>query len=43
MDDEVPECGDSHVSSCHELSLESTFKRRKDLDKHSVYTHFPKD
>ena len=25
------------------LSLEPTFKRREDLCKHSVYTHFPKD
>ena len=43
VDDEVPERGDSHASSCHEVSLEPTFKRREDLGKHSVYTHFPKD
>ena len=41
--DEVPERGDSHASSSHEVSLEPTFKRREDLSKHSVYTHFPKD
>ena len=27
----------------HEVSLEPAFKRREDLCKHSVYTHFPKD
>ena len=43
MDDEVPERRDSHASSSHEVSLEPTFKRREDLDKHSVYIHFPKD
>ena len=26
-----------------EASLEPMFKRREDLGKHSVYTHFPKD
>ena len=41
MDDEIPEHGDSHASSSHEVSLEPTFKRREDLSKHSVYTHFP--
>ena len=35
--------GDSHASSSHEVSLEPTFKRREDLGKHSVKTHFPKD
>ena len=40
--DEVPEHGDSHASSSHEASLEPTTKRREDLGKHSVYTHFPK-
>ena len=35
--------GDSHASSSHEVSLEPTFKRREDLGKHSVCTHFPKD
>ena len=43
VDDEVPERRDSHASSSHEVSLEPTFKRREDLGKHSVYTHFPKD
>ena len=39
--DEVPDRGDSHASSSHELSLEPTFKRREDLGKHSVHTDFP--
>ena len=43
VDDEFPEHGDSHASSSHEASLEPTFKRREDLGKHSVFTHFPKD
>ena len=43
MDDEIPEHGDSHASSSHDGSLEPTLKRREDLGKHSVYTHFPKD
>ena len=43
MDDEVPERRDSHASSSHEVSLEPTSKRREDLGKHSVFTHFPKD
>ena len=43
VDDEVPERGDSHASFSHEVSLEPTSKRREDLGKHSVYTHFPKD
>ena len=43
VDDEIPEHGDSHASSSHEVSLEPTFKRREDLGKHSVYTHIPKD
>ena len=42
MDDRVPEHRDSHASSSHEVSLEPTTKRREDLGKHSVYTHFPK-
>ena len=42
MDDEIPVHGDSHASSSHEVSLEPIFKRREDLGKHSVYTHFPK-
>ena len=41
VDDEIPVHGDSHASSSHEASLEPTFKRREDLGKHSVYTHFP--
>ena len=43
LDDEIPEYGDSHACSSHEPSLQPTFKRREDLGKHSVYTHFPKD
>ena len=42
MDDENPEHRDSHASSSHEASLGPTFKRREDLGKHSVYTHFLK-
>ena len=43
VDDEIPLQGGSHASSSHEVSLESTTKRREDLGKHSVYTTFPKD
>ena len=43
VDDEIPLQGGSLASSSHEVSLEPTFKRREDLGKHSVYTHFPKD
>ena len=43
VDDEIPEHGDSHASSSHEASLEPILKRREDLCKHSVYTHFPTD
>ena len=43
MDDEIPLQGGSHASSSHVVSLEPTTKRREDLDKHSVKTHFPKD
>ena len=43
VDDEIPVQGGSHASSSHEVSLEPTTKRREDLGKHSVYTHFPKD
>ena len=43
MDNEIPEHGDSHASSSHEVSIEPTFKRREDLCEHSVYTHFPKN
>ena len=42
-DDEIPSQGGSHASSSHEASLEPIFKRREDLGKHSVYTHFRKD
>ena len=38
-----PKTKDSHASSSHESSLEPTTKRREDLGKHSVYTHFPED
>ena len=38
VDDEIPLQGGSH-----EASLEPTAKRREDLGKHNVYTHFPKD
>ena len=43
VDDEIQVQGDSHASSSHEASLEPIFKRREDLGKHSVYTHFSKD
>ena len=43
VDNEILEQGDSHASSPHEVSLEPILKRREDLCKHSVYTHFPKD
>ena len=43
MDDEIPVHGDSHAGSSHEVSLEPITKRREDLGKHSVYTHFSKD
>ena len=43
VDDEIPVHGDSHASSSHEASLEPTTKRREDLGKHNVHTHFPKD
>ena len=43
VDHEIPLQGGSHASSSHEVSLEPTTKRREDLGKHSVYTHFPKD
>ena len=43
MDDEIPLQGGSHASSSHEVSLEPTTKRREDLGKHSVYTHFTKE
>ena len=43
VDDEIPVQGDSHASSSHEASLEPIAKRREDLGKHNVHTHFPKD
>ena len=43
VDDEIPLQGGSHASSSHEASLEPTTKRREDLGKHNVYTHFPKN
>ena len=43
VDDEIPLQGGSHASSSYEVSLEPTTKRREDLGKHNVYTHFPKD
>ena len=42
MDDEIPLQGGSHASSSHEVSLEPTTKRREDLGKHNVHSHFPK-
>ena len=39
----VPEHRGSHASSSHEVSLEPTTKRREDLGKHNVHTHFSKD
>ena len=41
--DEIPLQGGSHASSSHEASLEPIAKRREDLGKHNVHTHFPKD
>ena len=43
VDDEIPFQGGSHASSSHEASLEPITKRREDLGKHNVHTHFPKD
>ena len=43
VDDEIPLQGGSHASSSHEVSVEPTTRRREDLGKHSVKTHFPKD
>ena len=43
MDDEIPLQEGSHASSSHEVSLEPTTKRREDLGKHNVHTHFSKD
>ena len=41
VDDGIPLQGGSHASSSHEASLEPITKRREDLGKHSVHTHFP--
>ena len=41
VDDEIPFQGGSHASSSHEASLEPITKRREDLGKHNVHTHFP--
>ena len=43
VDGEIPLQGGSHASSSHEASLEPITKRREDLGKHNVHTHFPKD
>ena len=43
VDDEIPLQEGSHASSSHEVSLEPATKRREDLGKHNVHTHFPKD
>ena len=43
VDDEIPLQGGSHASSSRDVSLEPTTKRREDLVKHNVHTHFPKD
>ena len=43
MDDEIPLQGGSHASSSHEASLEPITKRREDLSKHNVHTHFSID
>ena len=43
VDDEIPIQGGSHASSSHGASLVPIAKRREDLGKHNVHTHFPKD
>ena len=43
VDDEIPIQEGSHASSSHEASLEPIAKRREDLGKHNVHTHFHKD
>ena len=43
VDDEIPLQGGSHANSSHEASLEPPTKRREDLGKHNVHTHFPED
>ena len=43
VDDEIPLQEGSHASTSHEVSLEPTTKRREDLGKHNVHTHFLKE
>ena len=43
VDDDIPLQGGSHASSSHEAFLEPITKRREDLGKHNVHTHFPED
>ena len=43
VDDEIPLQGGSHASSSHEVSLEPIAKRREELGKHNVHTHFLND
>ena len=43
VDDEIPLQGGSHASSSHEVPLEPFTKRREDLGKHNVHTHFTKN
>ena len=43
VDDEIPLQGGSHASSSHEVSSEPATKRREDLGKHNVHTHFARD
>ena len=38
VDAEIPEHGDSHASSSHEVSLEPTSKRREDLCKQCLHS-----
>ena len=37
VDDEIPEHGDSHASSSHEVSFESTFQRREEFGVSTVF------
>ena len=43
VDDEIPLQGGSRASSSHEFCLKPTAKRREDLSKHNVHTHFTND
>ena len=43
MDGGIVLQGGSHASSSVEVSLVPTTQRRKDLGKHNVHIHFPKD